>query len=80
MAWIPIVDETKASPAVRDSLAKIGEMFGGHLTPAVRAMANNLPVLKAFVDFRNSLFNGGLDPRHFELAYIRASTYNECRM
>ena len=80
MAWVPIVDETKVSGAVRASLDKIKEMFGGRLTPAVRAMANNPPVLEAFVDFRNSLFNGGLDPRHFELAYIRASTYNECRM
>ena len=80
MAWIPIVDETKASPETREALEEIAEMFGGHLTPAVRGLANNPPVLKTFVAFRNSLFNGGLDPRHFELAYIRASTYNQCHM
>lgn len=80
MPWVPILDERKAPEEAREALAVIEKMFGGHLTPAVRAMANNVPVLTAFVELRNALFNGGLDKRLFELAYLRASTYNHCRM
>jgi len=81
MARIPIVDENDPStdPAVRQALLDAGAARG-RLINVYRALANRPEALTAVTALLQVVYRSGstLAPEHGELAYLTATTVNDC--
>jgi alkylhydroperoxidase family enzyme len=81
MARIPLLDETDPAtpPDVRAALEEAGQARG-RLINVYRALANRPPALKAMTALLQTVYrkDSTLQPRHGELAYLTATTTNNC--
>jgi alkylhydroperoxidase family enzyme len=81
MARIPIVDENDPStpPEVREALLAAGT-GRDRLFNVYRAMANRPEALTALSSLLLTVYRTGstLDPQHGELAYLTATSVNDC--
>ncbi len=79
MPRIPLLheDDPNTPPEVRVLLAGIGEKRG-LVANVYRALANHPALARTLVDFYATARGGGLTPAECELAYLSASTANEC--
>lgn len=81
MARIPLVDETDphadagARAALQEAAASRGSLVNFH-----RALANRPAVLRAMTTLLQTVYrkDSTLAPRHAELAYLTATTANNC--
>ena len=81
MARIPLVDENDPSldEETRTALLEAGQARG-RLLNIHRAVANRPPVLRAFNRLLQTAYRkeSTLEPRHGELAYLTATSVNNC--
>jgi alkylhydroperoxidase family enzyme len=81
MARIPIIDENDplTDPAVRQALLDAGAARG-RLINVYRALANRPEALTAVTALLQVVYRAGstLAPEHGELAYLTATTVNDC--
>lgn len=81
MARIPIIDENDPStdPLVRQALLDAGAARG-RLINVYRALANRPEALTAVTALLQTVYRSGstLKPEHGELAYLTATTVNDC--
>lgn len=81
MARIPLIDETDPStdPATRQALLDAGAARG-RLVNVYRALANRPEALTALSALLQTVYRSGstLEPRHGELAYLTATSVNDC--
>ena len=81
MARIPMLDETDPAldEATRAALAEAGAARG-RLVNFNRALANRPGVLRAMTGLLRAAYRqeSSLAPRHGELAYLTATTVNNC--
>lgn len=81
MARIPILDENDPDldPQVRAALLEAGQSRG-RLINVYRALANRPAALRAMTGLLQTAYrkDSTLEPQHAELAYITATTVNNC--
>ena len=81
MARIPIIDENDPAtdPAARQALLDAGAARG-RLLNVFRALANRPAALTAFYDLVQTVYrrDSTLEPQHGELAYLTATSVNDC--
>ena len=78
MPRIPLVEPEQASPEVRE----LYERLSGPDLPVLNVMklfANHTDLLAGLTHIGSALYNDPkINPRHRELAYLRASQLNSC--
>lgn len=81
MARIPLIDETdpRIDESTREALLEAGAARG-KLINVYRALANRPEVLRPMTALMQTVYrkNSTLEPRHGELAYLTATTANNC--
>ena len=81
MARIPIIDENDPTidPATRQALLDAGASRG-RLVNVYRALANRPEALAAMSALLQTVYRSGstLQPQHGELAYLTATSVNDC--
>ncbi len=81
MARIPILDENDrdTDPSARAALLAAGQARG-RLINVYRAMANRPEALAALTPLLQTVYrkDSTLSPQHGELAYLTATTANDC--
>ena len=81
MARIPLIDESDPGidPALRVALRNAGESRGWVIN-VFKALANRPAALKTVSMMLQTVYrkDSTLDPRHGELAYLSATTANNC--
>jgi alkylhydroperoxidase family enzyme len=81
MARIPIIDENdpKLDPATCAALTEAGQSRG-RLINVYRALANRPEALTAMSQLLQTVYrkNSTLAPQHGELAYMTATSVNDC--
>ena len=81
MARIPIIDENDPAldPATRQALLDAGAARG-RLVNVYRALANRPEALTAMSALLQTVYRSGstLEPQHGELAYLTATSVNDC--
>ena len=81
MARIPIIDENSPvlDPAMRQALLDAGASRG-RLVNVYRALANRPEALTAMSALLQTVYRSGstLKPQHGELAYLAATSVNDC--
>ena len=81
MARIPIIDENDPAtdPAIRQALLDAGAARG-RLVNVYRALANRPEALTAMSALLQTVYRSGstLEPQHGELAYLTATSVNDC--
>ena len=82
MARIPLIDENDPSInfEVREALQAAGKARGGRLVNIYRALANRPQALNALFALSQTVYrtNSTLEPQHGELAYLTATSVNDC--
>jgi alkylhydroperoxidase family enzyme len=82
MARIPLIDENDLSInfEVRKALLAAGKARGGRLVNIYRALANRPEALNALFALSQTVYrtNSTLEPQHGELAYLTATSVNDC--
>ncbi|MGI9411362.1 MAG: hypothetical protein ACR2OV_14880 [Hyphomicrobiaceae bacterium] len=81
MARIPILDENdpKLDPATREALLEAGSARG-RLVNVYRALANRPEAMTLLSQLMQTVYrnNSTLKPQHGELAYLTATSVNDC--
>jgi len=81
LARIPILDENDPAldPATRDALLEAGRSRG-RLVNVYRALANRPEALTVLSQLMQTVYrkNSTLAPQHGELAYLTATSVNDC--
>ena len=81
MARIPILDEDDPTldPSTRDALYEAGQSRG-RLVNVYRALANRPEALTVMSQLMQTVYrqNSTLSPQHGELAYMTATSVNDC--
>lgn len=81
MARIPILNENDPTldPAIREALLQAGQSRG-RLVNVYRAIANRPEVLPVLLQLMETVYrkNSTLEPQHGELAYMTATSVNDC--
>lgn len=81
MARIPIIDENDplTDPKVRDALYAAGQARG-RLLNVYRALANRPEALNTLAALLQTVYrvDSTLEPQHGELAYLTATSVNDC--
>ena len=81
MARIPIIDENDPAiaPAAREALLEAGKARG-RLLNVYRALANRPEALTTLAALLQTVYrvNSTLEPQHGELAYLTATSVNDC--
>lgn len=81
MARIPILDENdpELDPATREALEEAGQSRG-RLVNVYRALANRPAALTGLSQLLQTVYrkNSTLEPQHGELAYMTATSVNDC--
>jgi alkylhydroperoxidase family enzyme len=81
MARIPILDENDPDidPSTRQALLDAGASRG-RLVNVYRALANRPEALSALSALLQTVYRSGstLEPQHGELAYLTATSVNDC--
>jgi alkylhydroperoxidase family enzyme len=82
MARIPLIDENDPSInfEIRKALLAAGKARGGRLVNIYRALANRPEALNALFALSQTVYrtNSTLEPQHGELAYLTATSVNDC--
>ncbi len=81
MARIPILDENDPAidPGVRDALQEAGQARG-RLVNVYRALANRPEAMTLISQLLQTVYRNDstLEPQHGELAYLTATSVNDC--
>ena len=81
MARIPLIDENDPSTKdeVRETLLAAGKARG-RVVNVFRALANRPQALNALFSLSQTVYrtNSTLEPQHGELAYLTATSVNDC--
>ena len=81
MARIPILDENDPGldPVVRNALLEAGQARG-RLVNVYRALANRPEAMTLISKLLQTVYrnNSTLEPQHGELAYLTATSVNDC--
>jgi uncharacterized peroxidase-related enzyme len=77
MARLPYVEKETASPDQQRILTQVTQK-SGRIANIWKLFGHSPGVLEAYLAFSKSLIKGTLDPKLRELAYLKASSVNEC--
>jgi len=77
MARLSYVDKETAGPEQQRVLAQVTQK-SGKIANIWKIMGHSPQTLETFAAFYKTLMKGTLDPKLRELAYVKASTINEC--
>tara|TARA_Y100001960_G_scaffold332521_1_gene433347 strand:- start:2434 stop:2688 length:255 start_codon:yes stop_codon:yes gene_type:complete len=82
MARIPLKDENDPNldSEIRDALIAAGKARGGRIINIYRALANRPEALTALFSLSQTVYrtNSTLEPQYGELAYLTATSVNDC--
>jgi uncharacterized peroxidase-related enzyme len=77
MARLSYVDKETAGPEQQRVLAQVTQK-SGKIANMWKILGHSPQTLETFVTFYKTLMKGALDPKLRELAYVKASTINNC--
>jgi uncharacterized peroxidase-related enzyme len=77
MARLPYVDKENAGPEQEKILAQLTQK-SGKIANMWKLWCHSPQTLEAFITFYKTAMKGSLDPKLRELAYVKASSINDC--